>query len=667
MLFRLFRLSKTVKSLHFPRKSAFTRSIRHASASLNPAILSAVPPIQLRDYQEECIQSVLSHLAKGDKRLGVSLATGSGKTVIFTHLIDRVQPVRENANQTMILVHRRELVEQAARHCINAYPTKSVEIEMGNHHASGAADITIASVRSLLSGDRLEKFRPERFKLILVDEAHHIVAPGYLSVLDHFNLASKDPSSPALVGVSATLSRFDGVSLGAALDYIVYHKDYVDMIDEKWLASVIFTTVRTKVDLRKVRASATGDFATSSLAEAVNTPDMNEVTVRTWLAKAAERKSTIVFCVDIAHVRDLTATFTRHGVAAKYVTGEDLARDRDQKLESFKRGEYRVLLNCGVFTEGTDVPNVDCVLLARPTKSRNLLVQMIGRGLRLHPDKENCHVIDMVSSLSTGIVTTPTLFGLDPYELVREASAKDMRKMKDKMRADEGETKTGSANSSSATDGVPRKVTFTDFDNVQDLIQDTSGERHIRALSKLAWVQIDDGQYRLSDRDGSFIAIDKEDEEAGESSAKTKSSALYAVRYVGRLPRGRDNDSKSHRFKRSRTMSKGMTFTDVVHAADTLADKWFVRALVLRDASWRKVSATEGQLAFLNKMKDDGDQLAPSDLTKGAAMDMITRIRFGARGRFKKLKAVAAREERQHARAREMTEHEEVRIGPLAA
>ena len=205
----------------------------------SPAIPSTV--VKLREYQEECIQSVLAYLDKGHKRLGVSLATGSGKTVcaeslihlyyllnreqvIFTQLIDRIPSPNRDATQTLILAHRRELVEQAARHCINAYPTKTVEIEMGNTHASGAADITIASVRSLVSGDRIEKFDPKRFKLVLVDEAHHIVASGYMETLRYFGLADPTELSPALVGVSATLSRFDGLRLGAAIDHIVYHK-----------------------------------------------------------------------------------------------------------------------------------------------------------------------------------------------------------------------------------------------------------------------------------------------------------------------------------------------------------------------------------------------------------------------------------------------------------
>jgi ATP-dependent helicase IRC3 len=133
-----------------------------------------------------------------------------------------------NASQTLILVHRRELAEQAARHCLNAYPSKIIDIEMGSSHASGTADITIASIQSITSKDRISKFDPKRFKLVLVDEAHHIVAPGYMKVLSYFGLigASEGRSTqkPALVGVSATLSRFDGLKLGSAIDHIVYHK-----------------------------------------------------------------------------------------------------------------------------------------------------------------------------------------------------------------------------------------------------------------------------------------------------------------------------------------------------------------------------------------------------------------------------------------------------------
>ena len=187
-------------------------------------------------------------------------------------------------------------------------------------------------------------------------------------------------------------------------------RDYIDMIGDKWLSNVIFTTVKSKADISSVKRGPTGDFQVGGLSKAVNTSETNEITVRAWMAKAAGRKSTLVFCVDLAHVSDLTAAFRRHGIDAKFVTGDTPKRVRSERLDAFRDLQYPVLLNCGVFTEGTDIPNIDCVILARPTKSRNLLVQMIGRGMRLYPKKENCHVIDMVCSLEVGIVTTPTLY-----------------------------------------------------------------------------------------------------------------------------------------------------------------------------------------------------------------------------------------------------------------
>ena len=143
-------------------------------------------------------------------------------------MIERLDSGKDSeATQTLILVHRRELVEQALKHCIRAYPHKVIEVEMANKHSSGLADITIASIASIISKDRIAKFDPAKFKLILIDECHHAVASSYLQTLDHFGAlhpAKTVGQHPVVVGVSATLSRHDGLKLGAIIDYIVYHK-----------------------------------------------------------------------------------------------------------------------------------------------------------------------------------------------------------------------------------------------------------------------------------------------------------------------------------------------------------------------------------------------------------------------------------------------------------
>lgn len=552
-------------------------------------------------------------------------------------------------------------MEQAARHCSNAYPTKTVDIEMGSIHASGTADITVASLQSIVSGDRISKFDPAAFKLVLVDEAHHIVSPGYLKTLDYFGLSIAQPNSPALVGVSATFSRFDGLGLGAAIDHIVYHKDYIDMIGEKWLSDVCFTTVQTKADISRVKKGANGDFQPSELSQVVNTNQINDITVHTWMAKASNRKSTLVFCIDLAHVSGLTNAFRAQGIEAQFVTGSTPKVERSARLDSFKRGEFPVLVNCGVFTEGTDIPNIDCVLLARPTKSRNLLVQMIGRGMRLHPGKQNCHVIDMVASLETGIVCTPTLFGLDPSELLDESTMLDVENLKDRKEEEEQRNLEAERASTAATNSaitIPQNITMTDYDSVFDLIEDSSGERHIRAISQYAWVCVSNDRYILTTSTGTYLKIERDPDD----------TSHFLITETVALRKVPGSKSKAP-YMKPRLVAHSQTFTDAVHAADTFAKKKYPAQFILKNQSWRERPATDGQLMFLNKLRLQNEQLQPEDVTKGKAGDMITKVKHGARSRFSSIEADRKRLAKANLKleqAQALKSREQVNIGPLS-
>ncbi|EMR69645.1 putative dead deah box helicase protein [Eutypa lata UCREL1] len=531
--------------------------------------------------------------------------TRAGKTVIFTQLIDRVEPSLKKADQTLILAHRRELVEQAARHCSNAYPSKRVEIEMGNMHASGSADITIASVQSITSGDRFSKFDPQQFKLVLVDEAHHIVAPGYLRTLEYFGLEQKRAISPVLVGVSATFSRFDGLRLGTAIDEIVYHKDYIDMIGDKWLSDVIFTTVESTANLSRVKSGANGDFQSGELSRVVNTDRINEITVRS--------------CVD-----------------ARFVTGDTPKVERSERLDAFKRGEFPVLVNCGVFTEGTDIPNIDCIILARPTRSH------------------------MVSSLATGIVTTPTLFGLDPSEIVKDASVDELRSLKNRKEAEQERNEQVLTQVPSPSDGKARgNITFTEYDSVFDLIEDTSGEKHIRSISKNAWVQVAPAKYVLSGPDGTYLRLEVADD------AET-TDAKFVAWEVRSLPQGVSSKSP---YAKPRRLFKATTFTDAVHGADKYASEKYPHRLISRYQTWRRGPPTDGQLKFLNQFREKDDKLQTADITKGKAADMITKLRHGARGHFASINAKRRQKEKQllaNEQRQALKFREKVTVGPLA-
>ncbi len=578
---------------------------------------------------------------------------------------------------------------------------------MGSRHASGAADITVASVQSITSGERIKKFDSTKFKLVMVDEAHHIAATSYMKTLAYFGLLRNQSTTvitegspsqdldtqapghsgllqdvapmlptehlpmgklgardcPALVGVSATFSRSDGVRLSDAIDNIVYHKDFVDMITENWLTNVLFTTVQSKADISLVKKTSGGDFQVGGLSEAVNTPESNEITVRAWLSRAAERKSTLVFCVDLAHVSDLTATFRRHGVDARFVTGDTAKRIRSERLDAFRNGEYPVLINCGVFTEGTDIPNIDCVILARPTRSRNLLIQMIGRGMRLHPGKENCHVIDMIASLEVGIVTTPTLLGLDPAALVNETTVEGLKSERERqeLEAEREEQIAERALVSPPTALRPRNITFTDYDSVYDLIDDTSGERQIRGISLLAWVRVRQDRYVLSTQSGDYLSI-----ETADTSTEFKVIYMKRIRQLQYTPENKA--TKKSPYMRPREIAQAKTLLDAVHAADTFALEQFPRHFVLHTQAWRKAPATEGQLAFINKLRPMEDQLTAAMISKGKAGDMINKIKFGAKGWFDKMGVDKKREDRARKEVRRMDslrQDEQIKVGPL--
>ena len=284
---------------------------------------------------------------------------------------------------------------------------------------------------------------------------------------------------------------------------------------------------------------------------------------------------------------------------------------------------------------------------------------MIGRGMRLYPGKKDCHIIDMVASLETGIVTTPTLFGLDPEEMVENADVDDMKSLLDRKEAEEARQELA-AKRPKPKDGpaVPTTVTFTDYDSVFDLIEDTSGERHIRQLSPNAWVCVDQDKYILTNSNGTYLKL----EAAADQQPGVKT---FLVTETVALDR---SGSKQLPFMRPRQIAKALTLSDAIHAADTYAQSKYPFQFISRNQAWRNRPATDGQLAFLNKLRLKDDRLTAETLTKGKAGDMITKIKHGARGRFANLEAERRREGRAKLKIEQekaLKERETVSVGPL--
>lgn len=199
--------------------------------------------LKLRPYQNECVDACLDAIEqRGLTRIGVSSPTGSGKTTMFLELAERIRPLQNGQSCVLILVNGITLARQAAERAQSMFPGKVIEIEQGSQHGSGHADITVGTVQTLRQPARLAKYNAHAFKCVVVDEAHHSTSPSYLSVLSHFNKdivphRNNEPSTNAvtpIIGFSATFTRHDGIALGQVYQEIVFHKDFMDLMNEKW-------------------------------------------------------------------------------------------------------------------------------------------------------------------------------------------------------------------------------------------------------------------------------------------------------------------------------------------------------------------------------------------------------------------------------------------------
>ncbi|KAE9408139.1 P-loop containing nucleoside triphosphate hydrolase protein [Gymnopus androsaceus JB14] len=613
----------------------------------------AARPITLRPYQEQCLQACEDALKAGSTRIGVSLPTGAGKTVVFVSLLSRISSSSPDASRSLIIVNSIELARQSAEQVARLFPSWSVQIEQGvKHQASGTADVTIATYQTLLQPERFAKFDPTRLKAVIIDEAHHAAAPSYLKLLSHFDPDIRNPDPEfkppvlphkiAIVGFSATLSRHDGIALGSVFERIVYHRDFLSMIKEQWLCGVRFTTVQANIDLKGVTVSSrSGDFNATSLAHVVNTDTVNHLVVQTWLDRAANRRSTLVFCVNIAHVRNLTQVFRGFGIDARYVYSKTPVAERKALIASFKAGQFSTIL-----TEGADIPNIDCVVVARPTRSRNIFAQMIGRGMRLSPDtgKEDCRIIDFVDSANrvAGVVSTPTLFGLDPGDLQIEDETPESLE----------EKSAAQIASHSDVDDIPdpTSVTYTDYEDPFAFVSKFSGlSPHISKLSTYAWVGCGDDVYVLDCLGKGFIRVervDATDEHAAHFSAHFTPAALDRITAAS-LKISPFHAEPAHSQVVFGPMAIGLS----------------------RSARWRKAPATPQQLQFVakrwNKTLEDGEDRQLTNLTKGEAANIITRLKHGAKGRHNKKAKQASTAAKAAEKERVRRAREDVRVGPL--
>ena len=333
--------------------------------------------IRLRDYQAECI-GLIDSLPDG--RYLIQMATGLGKTVTFANI--------KRTGRMLILSHREELVRQPLKYF--GCPTG---VEMASELSHGE-EVVSASVQSLAR--RLSRFRPDDFEIIIVDEAHHAAAATYKKVLAHFR-------PHKVLGFTATPNRADKARLNDVFDKIIFKRDLRWGIKQGYLCDINCLRADIGYNLSAVHTRM-GDYAPGELAAAMDgTADAIAEAYRDYAHGA-----TLIFAVNVDQAYKIAGKID----GAEVVTGE--TKDRADIISRFTKREIPCIVNVMVFTEGTDIPLVETVIIARPTQSDSLYTQMVGRGLRLHKDKDKLTLIDCVGVTGKAhLCTAPSLLGID--------------------------------------------------------------------------------------------------------------------------------------------------------------------------------------------------------------------------------------------------------------
>ncbi len=337
--------------------------------------------MNLRPYQQEAVEAVLGEwYGQERRRTLLVLPTGCGKTVVFSKIAEEC--VRKG-DRVLILAHRGELLDQAADKLFKVTGLRCA-VEKAEQTSLGSwYRVTVGSVQTLMREKRLAGFASDYFDTIIIDEAHHCVSDSYQTILDHFGSAK-------VLGVTATPDRGDMKNLGAVFESLAYEYTLPRAIKEGYLCPIKAATIPLTLDLTGVSVQA-GDFKAADIGSALD-PYLGQIADE--MTRYCAGRKTVVFLPLVATSQKFRDILCAKGFRAAEVNGN--SDDRAEVLAAFDRGEYDVLCNSMLLTEGWDCPSVDCVIVLRPTKVRSLYCQMVGRGTRLCEGKDHLLLLDFL-------------------------------------------------------------------------------------------------------------------------------------------------------------------------------------------------------------------------------------------------------------------------------
>lgn len=337
--------------------------------------------MELRPYQHKAKTAIFAQWNAGNRKTLLVLPTGTGKTIVFAALCSDV--VREGG-RVLILAHRAELLEQAADKLrrvtgLDAAVEKAERNSLGSSHR-----VVVGSVQTLARDDRRNRFADDHFDAIIVDEAHHVLSESYLRILNHFPAAN-------ILGVTATADRGDKRNLGEYFDSVAFEYSLYRAVLDGWLVRPSALTLPVKIDLSGVKITQ-GDYNAAALGHAL---DPYLADIANQMADHCRDRKTVAFLPLIATSKKFAAMLADRGLDVREVNGE--SDDRADTLAWFAQAPRgSVLCNSMLLTEGWDEPSADCIVCLRPTKIRSLYAQIIGRGTRLHPGKEDLLILDFL-------------------------------------------------------------------------------------------------------------------------------------------------------------------------------------------------------------------------------------------------------------------------------
>lgn len=336
--------------------------------------------IDPRPYQQKAAAAIHREWDAGNKKTLVVMPTGTGKTIVFASIVN--DQVAEGEH-VLILAHREELLQQASDKLKMVTGLETALEKAQNSALDSDKMVVVASVQTLSKQNRLMKYPRDYFGTIIIDEAHHTAAKTYKGILEHFIDAK-------VLGVTATPDRSDMKSLSDIFDSLAFEYKLPDAIREGYLCKINTKTIPVEVDISKVHINA-GDFSAQDLG---NVLDLYLDTIADAIVRECQNRKTVIFTPLVRISKRLCNILNKRNFKTAEVNGA--SADREDVLKGFDNGEYKALTNAMLLTEGWDCPTVDCIICLRPTKSRSLYAQIVGRGTRLCEGKKNLLVLDFL-------------------------------------------------------------------------------------------------------------------------------------------------------------------------------------------------------------------------------------------------------------------------------